>query len=60
MYPQSGLKYVTLHVYVFCRYIEGKHRQSVSKAATYDKRLYLVTGRKYARAACVRLSARFV
>ncbi|WAR00247.1 AVIL-like protein [Mya arenaria] len=34
-------------------YIEGKHKQSVPRAAQYEKRLYLVTGRKYARAACV-------
>ncbi|XP_053405078.1 advillin-like [Mercenaria mercenaria] len=34
-------------------YIEGKHKTSVSKASSYDKKMYIVSGRKYARAECV-------
>lgn len=34
-------------------YIEGKSKMPLSKAAAYDKRMYIVTGRKYPRAACV-------
>lgn len=33
-------------------YIEGKHKTSVKESATYDNRLYVVSGRKYTRAAC--------
>ncbi|XP_060555508.1 advillin-like isoform X2 [Ruditapes philippinarum] len=35
-------------------YIEGRHKTSPSKASCYEKRMYIVTGRKYARAECVR------
>lgn len=34
-------------------YIEGKHKTSISKASSYDKKMYLITGRKFARAECV-------
>ena len=37
----------------FPSYIEGKHKTGIKEASVYDKRLYLVTGRKYPRASCV-------
>lgn len=47
-------------VSILClRYIEGKHKQSVSKSSRYDKRLYLISGRKYVRASCVSLLRTF-
>ncbi|XP_052281929.1 advillin-like isoform X2 [Dreissena polymorpha] len=34
-------------------YIEGQHKQNVVKASHYERRLYVVSDRKYPRAACV-------
>lgn len=50
------IKHVQEHVILFFySYIEGKHKETVHESAVYDKRLYLVSGRKYSRAACVSL-----